>query len=642
MKEHKFNEEVEKAVQKIVVDSEYRTWVSNNEWDNEEFEACLDMLECVRSEKNASWRSNIMLPQFFSQIVTQASNDASQYFSRRDFVETYVMDNKKTPSANAAERLINRTLNQRHLHYFNKYMRGKMINYHKGEMVAEYWWEKEIEETEVDQLRTSMSTDIDENGYPLVEGSEQTPALIENTVKVRQRKIIKDRLNFDVLDPRNVFMDNSYCYTLQEKRSVITRKEVSLDDLQTQAEQNGYFNLDILKESKSHDKQTETSKATDKDHQPRPDKTPVQYFDKLNRYGKFWVVVKTRQADGYPNEIEPGFDDNGDKKDNAELIECLITFAKDNSKTVLIGFQPQRCRDSTGKPYRPLARALHYIHPTEDSGLGDGKAVRQLQIAMDDTFNISNDRTLMATLPMMKIKKHGNEDNATIRFEPEHLIELENTDDLMEVKISDNIQAANGQVAFLKSMSEQAMAQNPGTMGMLPQHSSTTATAVAGADARTNVRANYKGLTFENTFLTEQYWIIQQLTYQYGEEETIVKLLGDMATDFDPDGDYYYKPISQSIETEYAKETKTKNLLTMLSYVSNVPHPDTPKIINTIIHKVFTYMGDENEDIAALLDPRKPMQGNAGNQPDAGGGAVSNQNQIPQSQQEISAREAYA
>lgn len=634
--------EMERHIKSIVIDSEYTTGLSNKSYENAEFEAILDLLECERTEKNADWRSDIFIPQFFSEIITQASIDASQAFQTRDFVETYVSDGTKTADANASERCINRTLNQKHLYYYHKYMRLRMINYLKGETYARFWWDKELQPFTRTENRIRYSTEIDRDGYPLFDPENQIPALIEEQVEVQDRRIIKDRVDMEVLDPRNVITDNSYVYSLQEKSYVIVRSETKLSQLMEDAEKFEYFNLDKLKEVKPSTKETDTAKETyNKTNDPhnKPNMTPEQYFDKIERFGKFWVIVKERMPDGYPLKVEPAYDTYGQKKENAEFIECLITFVKNANMTVLIGLQPQRCRDINGNPYRPLGRGLHYIHPTKDTGIGDGKPAGELQVAINDTFNISNDRTLMALFPTFKLKKYGNEDNATIRFEPEHAIELEAPEDLVEMKIDDNIQGASIQISFLKAMMEQALALSPSTMGMLPQEASTSATAIAGAEARTNTRSNYKSLTFENTFLSEQYWIIQQLTWQYAEPETFMKLLGDRAEDFNPDGDYYYKPVSQTIETEYSRNTKIKNLLMALSYVAQFPHPEVTKMINYIMYKFFTLMGDEVDVIAKMiLNPQVPIQ-NVTNTQNPNNAVTNNQFGLPMTAIESNTRE---
>jgi hypothetical protein len=601
------------------------------------------MFECERTEKNADWRSDINIPQFFSLIVTQASNDASPFFANRDFVESYVMDGNKTEESNADERLLNRTLNQKHLHMYHKYMRLRLINYLKGETYARLWWEKKTEIVMRPDKQLVLSGDEDIYGNPLTDRANQTPAVIEEDIQVEDRRVIYDRFNYEVLDPRNVFTDNSYSYSLQDKASVILRSEVTLDKLQEEAEQNDYFNLDQLKDSKDSG-ETETARETTNknDRETKPDKTPTSYFDKLERFGKFWVIVKEREGnnpEGYPIEVEPGYDDSGIKKEKAEFIECLITFVKNASKTVMIGFQAQKCRAAaTGEPYRPIIRGIHYIHPTEDSGMGDGKPQKELQIAINDTFNINNDRQMLAAIPVLKMKKYGNEDNATIRIEPEHVIELEDPTDLQELNIDDNIQGAHIQIGFLKGMSEQAFAQSPSTMGMLPEDSSVTATAIAGADSRANIRSNYKSLTWEHTFQNPFYWMISQLTWQYAEEETAIKLLGDKILNFNPDGDYYWKPISQSVETEYSKGAKIKQLTNIMALISQSGNPKAPALFNYMTAKVLKLMGDENDAFAKfLLDPNATLPG-TGQQTSPQEQAVSNQTGLPQSVIEEGAR----
>jgi len=150
-------------------------------------------------------------------------------------------------------------------------------------------------------------------------------------------------------------------------------------------------------------------------------------------------------------------------------------------------------------------------------------------------------------------------------------------------------------------------------------------------------------MTFANTFLSELYWMILQMTWTFAKPETGLKLMGeDKVYDFNPTLHYMYKPLSQGIETEYSKDQKIQRILTMFGYVANIPHPDTIKLINFMCSKVFLLMGDEFSQFAdALLDMNKPMQtqGQGGQQalPAPGGGA-SNQYGAPQSVIEQGAR----
>lgn len=634
-------EEQEKRVKSIVIDDEYATGLTNNEGDNADFEAIIDMLECERTEKNADWRSDIFIPQFFSQIISEASGDAVAMFQNRDYTETFVMDGTKTKAADAAERAINRTLNQKHLYHYQKYMRARMITYMKGEVVARLTWEKKTVPITRTEMQLQFSTTVDVFGEPLIH-SDQRPGTEEVEVEVEDERVITDRFNYDIVEPRNVITDNTYAYSLQEKASVILRYERSFDQLEAEADDYGYVNLDKLLEStKSNQAETDTSRETynKKDTKDKPSKSPVRWFDKIERYGKFWVVVTERYADGYPKSVEPGFNDRQEKKKNAEYIEVLITFAKSGSTCVMIGFQPQRCRDATGAPYRPLVRGLQFIHPTEDSGIGDGKPARELQVGLNDSINLGNDRTLFATMPQFKRKKIGNEDMATVDFHPGAIHDLDDVGSLQEMVIEDNIQGTMMMAGFFQNASEKALAQSPSTMGMLPQDSSVTATAIAGADSRTNERSGYKGLTFENTYLSDFYWMVLQLTWQYAEEETAMKLFGDMAQDFEPDGDFYYKPVSQAIETEYSRSSKIKNLLTAAGYVANTQNPKTPMLLNFMMSKMFMLMGDEYETFAKfLLDEQAPVKPGPGVANESV--PASNQANIAQSEAETGTREA--
>jgi hypothetical protein len=136
------------------------------------------------------------------------------------------------------------------------------------------------------------------------------------------------------------------------------------------------------------------------------------------------------------------------------------------------------------------------------------------------------------------------------------------------------------------------------------------------------------------------YWMIQQMTYQFAQEETGMKLMGKRMDDFDPTLDYFYKPVSQSIESEQSKDLKVQKWIQTLGYMSQIVQgrQDGPKIINYILSKMYSYMGDEFVNFSdALLNPEEPIASAAGQQQGAGQPA-SNEQGIPQSPMEQQVR----
>lgn len=604
--------------------NEYETSKINKQKNDEEYEAFIDLLDAERREKDYDWMSDIRLPEFASHMLTQSSIDVDQYFQTRDFVEVYIEDegNEAVSNSEATKELINRTLNQKHLHHYLKYVRAKNINHLNGFVYAICWWEYEDKTA---KIGTDNKINITEDGE-----------IFQDETDVIGTVIIKDRFNYEPLDSRNVYTDNSYVYSVQDKPFIIIRSEKTLQELKSDAKRLEYFDLDKLEKPPE---ETELSKNTynkeDKDIKINLPKNGL--YDVLDRYGKEWVIVKEREADGYPSKIEEGYDYDGNPYDNAEFIEVISTIAKGTSETI-IGLRPTPFRDAYGEPYKPIIRGLCYVHPSKDNGVGDGKYAREIQIAIDDTFNVSNDRTLLATMPVLKGKRHSIEDNSTVYFEPGHTIELNDPEDLKEMTFSDNINGALQQLAVLTGKMQQTTSIFPTTMGNVPAESSTTATAIAGAEQRTNIRTNYKAMTFENTFLVDLYWMIQHMTYVFAQPETGFKLMGDKVYNFNPTKDYYYKPVSQSIESEHSKATKVKYWTQVLGYVSQVQHPDTVKIVNYILGRIFTYMGDEFVNFQEnLLNPQKPIESGAG-QAESLTSPTSNQTGIPMSGTEMSAR----
>jgi hypothetical protein len=227
-------------------------------------------------------------------------------------------------------------------------------------------------------------------------------------------------------------------------------------------------------------------------------------------------------------------------------------------------------------------------------------------------------------------------------------------DEIHEFKITDNIQGALQQIALLTAKMQQVDSIQPPSMGDTG-NASTTATAFAGASRATGERANYKSLTFENTFLCELYWMIQQMTFTFAKPQTGFLLMGEKVYDFNPSRDYFYKPISQSIEPEYSKANKRKEWTTLLGYlIQLVPiRPDAIQLINYALSEIVKLMGDEYSNIASILmNPNQPnlpeagagagLQGGGSVSAGGGGMQMSNQNNVPMSANEQSARGSVA
>lgn len=638
---------IEKELTKQIVNGEYTVAQSNQQLDNEDFESYVDLLDSVRSSKNYDWMSDIRIPEFASHWLTQTSLDVDQYFQTRDFVEVYLEDEGDEAKLNseATKELINRTLNQKYLNHYQKFVRSKSIANLVGKVYLKCWWEQETIYDQVGEEEILEELDVDDFGNPLrFEG--QTPARRFTTQPVFDNIPLIDRFNYDVYDQRNVFTDNTYRYSIQDKQWIIFRDEPTLQELKDEEESNGYFNLDILEEGQKPDSPSQTAdetynKDSDNPHQTVSSSIEKRY-DRLERYGKFWVVLD-RDEKGIPVEGSEkiGLDQFGKPLENAELHEVIITIILHKSTSTLIGFRLTPFLDAQGIPYRPIVRGLCYLHPTQDGGVGDGKYTRELQIAIDDTFNISQDRTMLATLPTFKTKKYSLDGNSTVYIEPMHAIELEDPNDMTELVISDNIAGALNQMGVLTTKMQQVDAIQPPSMGQVPSLASTTATAASLANQGTSVRSSYKSMTFEYTALADLYWMIQQMTYTFALPETGFKLMGEKVYNFDPSKDYYFKPLSQSIETEQSKALKRKEWTTLLSYIIQMQHPDTVRIVNYILGEITKLMGDEYQNFSdKFLNEQTPIQQQGQQLEQQGSGlGPSNQAGVQQSPAEIMTRE---
>lgn len=665
-KKHKFNKDVEAHVTDLI-HREYETAKSNESFDNADFEAVVDLLECKRNEKNYDWMSDVFYPEYASELNSEASGWANQYFPTRDFADVYLEsdDEDAVPKCKAAKKLINKTLNARYLSYYLKYMRAKVINSTARSVVAVAWWEKQIERPQIGSNQIPFELDVDDWGNKITDPNMQMPAMGYREEPVMGKRIIVDRFNFDVCDPRNVFYDNKYTYSLQDKQWISIRSETSYNDLKDETEMCGYINLDLVKEKVEAQKtlpETSTSQETyNKDQQnQKVDKPAVKEFDKIIRFGKVWAVVK-QEFEGIPVVIEPGVDELGNHKENAKLVESIIEVAlfDGGSQRILIRFQPNCFMDAHNRPYRPVFRGLNYIHPTKDVGMSDGMYARELQVALNDNINMGIDRTKLATMPTMLVQQYDYDDNDQIYFEPEHKIPVKDVEkSLRWLELDDNIAGSNQMSQLFISGMQKATANFPSTMGEVPGTASTTATAIAGAETRTNLRANYKSLTFEYTFLCELYWMILNMTKQLAEPETIEHILGkELAQYLDPDCDYQYQPVSSNIETQYNKIKKIQSLDQTLGRISGMVKiiPELVPVVAYIIKMQLGLQGEEFQSIEGMVDKlskAKPRieEGTGGLGGGGGAGvpitqpsdtsiATSNQNGQPMTDMEEGARE---
>ncbi len=599
MEKHKFGSDIEAAVSKKIVDEEYTTAKNSRKPEFADFQSIIRMLEGERDEKSYDWMSNVSLHELASELLTDASSWAAQYFTTRDFVEVrldgFAQEDKI--KSRAAKKCINQTLNRKDLYYYQKYIRGRLINALFGQVYAVCWWDQDVEKKQVGVVRRPMEMMNGETGEPDM-GFEEVPKY-EDMVHV-------DQFCFDIIDPRNVFTDGKYTYSIQEKDWVTIRFENSYEDLKKREKQNGYFNLDLVKELTSSQNKTETSKETyNQGEQDRESSKPViTKFDRLLRMGKFWAIVEERNSDGYPVKVKPGYKFDGELDEKAELIETIIETVVSGSTRILIRFQPNPFRDALGRSYKNIARGICYIHPTKDIGLADGKYLRDHEIAINDHFNMGSDRVKLATLPTMKGNKQALEDNTSVYFEPQHVIELYNPkEDLIEMEISDDIQGALQTIAMLKESAQNTTSIQRGTMGQLPENTSTPATAYAGAAVQSTVRGNYKSLTYEFTMLVEFYWIILQMTYQFAHQKTALKMMGDDAQYFDANADYTYSPVSTAIETEYNKFQKIKMLDQTMGRISGLVQvlPGIVPVIAHVLKMQLELYGNEYQDIANMI-----------------------------------------
>jgi len=596
----------QELVANIIVNSEYKADQSNMEKEHKDMDAILDMLVCDRSEKDYDWQSDIFIPDFPAIHLTQIGELVSQYFGRWEKVDCVPPTNDPMDvlKGKAAKDFLNYHLNARYMHYLPKFIRQTSLARLFGWCVIKLHYESDIEmkEEQTGVRDVPRGTGVDIYGTQLEESPYPERMTMTQEPIMEQRKIInKDRPNFEVWPNHNVFMDNKYVYSLQDKDHVIFRDEVKLSKLREESKYSQYMNLDLLKQ----DVETDAENATYNKKSKAGEKYDriIQKFDpdieRLERWGKWPVIVTEDQ------KFVSGIDEDGNIFPDAQLVETIITVANFKTKKHIIRFQPN-IPELGGYGFRPIIRFMCYIHPTKDRGMGEGMYARELQKAINDTFNMNNDRTRMATFPTIKKRKYALVDNDTLQFGPEHVMELENMDDVDIIQITDNIQGGLIQQDMLFNKMQQILAKYTMDLGSPPGKGQPVTTTML-AEQKSNIRDTLVNLTLEHTGLGEFYDMMLKMAGMFMQPETLQSILGDMTMFFDPNVEYNFVPVSTAILTEHAKESKIQIWDQILGRIVSIPNPRTFALVNLIMKEILELAGKEYSHYGDfLLDENAP------------------------------------
>lgn len=640
-----------------VLETEFDVAERNEDPERKDFDDFYKMVHCIRDKKPNDWDSDIYLPEFVSRLLTQIGNFVQTYFSSRTFVETNVSEAdgiQDLKESKAAEKLLNHILNRKDNYYFEKVVRLLMSVFPAGYGIMKGSYRQRTQEIQTG-VRSEVSYDRDVDGnfldttgqvYQGLPGQGLSKRTVE--VPVYGQQILEDRPLFDVYPIQRVYMSKEYAYSLNDKEYVILETEYTLDELKSMAEFNEYKNLDVLAKYTTEPMQRNTTTSNIDGKYEENDYPVSPKFLVRERWGKFPVVVNEIGPKGNPVKVSPGVNEKGEWKDNAELHECIITWAvkneDDEEVSTLIGFRV------SPHSKRPLVRFKCYVDALKDTGFGDGEMTYELQTAANDMYNLGNYRSKLAITPSFKSKKFAGIPEK-VRITPEKTIELENLDDLQEFTIKDDIVGHMSHVQHLSSRMDYAMATSPQNMGMSPDRRE-TATMASIMNTGYNIRQGLKSLTLEFIGFTEFYDMLLTLVNDFMLPDTLHKILGEQAYDYNPNREDRFRPVSQALETEESKQFKVKMWDQILGRIVNIPNPKTPLAINYILGQILELMDGDfkhfrkfmfSEDIEANMMYMLATGGKGGVSAQtsggmSGGGGPQNQLGLPQGQIEQGTR----
>jgi len=627
--------------------NEFATAKRNMQTYRDNFGIYDDMIHCIREKKN-DYEPDIFLPEFTSRTLTHIGSFVSQYFGSRDFVETKVdsEDPVDVAEAKASKKLLNVLLSEKTAHYYQKICRLLMFTNPNGFGVIKGSYDQKVEQVvtgyreESEHLTNEAGEILATDGAIYEDPYTQDPATISNQVPILEPKIVRDRPTFDVYPIQNTYFPQTYTYSLQDKEYVYFEGEHTLDQLNTDKERNGYFNLKRLKEKETSFEQEEAQKSHSvKGTAEVPETRVSPVYTILERWGKYPVTVTERDAAGKPIAGIPGVKEDGTIKEGAENLECILAWAVCGEEK--IGSEMIRFQISPHSK-RPMVRFLCYIDAVKDCGFGDGETAKELQIAMNDTFNLSAYRTQMATKLAFKGKRWANIPEH-IGLRPDKAILMDDPlNDLVEFKVMDDIMGGITQLNTLGARMNDVMASGPNERGIGGERKE-TATVGSIMHQRANIRTGLKTTTLEYVGFTEFYDMLLTLCNDFMLPQTLVELVGpELAMFYNPKRDDKFVPVSQALETEESKQYKTQIWTQMLGTIASIPNPKTPLVLNFIIGQVLELLGgdfkvfkkfmfseDKEANILYQLATGGKMQG--GGAPNlGGGGGAQNEFGLPQ------------
>jgi hypothetical protein len=623
----------------------------------EEGEEYYDMIHCEREQTLYDDDPNIYLPEYLSRLLAEQGTFCAQHFGSRDFVDTYQEsdDPQDVAESKASKKLLNILLNDPKAHYYHKINRLKMAISPKGYGIIKGGYRQVIEQQfqgydeRVEYVTDDDGYYLDSDGEPVIDTAIQEPLTETVRTPIYEDVVVEDRPVFDVYPNEDVLFSPEYTYSLQDKRYVFFLGRKTLDEIEAEAEQMGYFNLEILRQ-KAKTNTGEPDQRIEKNEEPVFQPSPV--FELKERWGVYPVVVERDEETDEITDYEPGIDSDGRMKDGAENLELIITTAsfgagKDGIQEI-IRFQISPFSQ------RPMVRFLCYVDEKRDTGFGDGEGAIELQTAQNDNFNLGMIRTMLATKPSFKAKKWMGIP-ADVRVFSEKTIELENLGDLEELKITDDITGSINQDARLGNAMDRLTAYSPLSMGGATDNRE-TATVGSIMDQRASIRQGLKNLNLEFIGFAEFYNMLLSLCNDFMLEETLFELLGDLAPFYNPDRKDRFKPVTQAIESEHSKGTKLKMWQNLMQIVGSVPNPNTPSVLNYMMGQILEIVGGDfkvfkrfmfEEDPQAIMLWHQIMGIGSGKQamqppsaPAPQGQPTQNQRGMPQQPQEQQTREA--
>jgi hypothetical protein len=362
--------------------------------------------------------------------------------------------------------------------------------------------------------------------------------------------------------------------SIRSGRFIIEREVVDLDSLYSNSK---YFNLDrITRGSKSTTEEDDHSNARSKDGQDtRPSSDVYTEVEVYERMGMI-PVYKEKQGGKWVPCVNP----DEEEDDNYSIKEMIITVAKFDNTTTLIGIEPNKAG------FKNYIDIHIYLDEERWQSMGMVEPVKDLQIAMNDNINAIFDEIWQNLMPPTIVNKFALWDWDTMQYAPQQrwLVGGPPEQAIMFKEPSRVTGDAWQRHLLFDTEIQLTSAITPPTQGAAKEKAATTNVLNAQMSAG---KLDFIVRMIEVTGLIPNAQMDILFAKKFAHPQTLASIVGEKFIFGGQEEVYKYVPAASSVKLDQQKEVEVQQDIQLIQTISPIQNPGVPKIMNKLLANIF-------------------------------------------------------